>query len=159
MLTWEGSWSNSLFRRPPWLHACSVKNKQTNKNLSLNFLHIRISSIFSLLLKCFVLTDAVVMEVEAFLLLLFRLALAILCSIIVKDRTFFCYVLDSSFQFSPVLNQNILGHSFSTIKQKFCKNLDKYLQLRIHGVCMYFRNMSWKLEWDLAGTFALSKYW
>ena len=30
MLTWEGSWPNSLVRRPPWLHACSVKNKQTN---------------------------------------------------------------------------------------------------------------------------------
>ena len=28
MLTWEGSWPNSLVRRPPWLHACSVKNKQ-----------------------------------------------------------------------------------------------------------------------------------
>ena len=31
MLTWEGSWPNSLVRRPPWLQACSVKNK-TNKN-------------------------------------------------------------------------------------------------------------------------------
>ena len=30
MLTWEGSWPNSLVRRPPWLQACSVKNKQTN---------------------------------------------------------------------------------------------------------------------------------
>ena len=30
MLTWEGSWPNSLVRRPPWLQACSVKNK-TNK--------------------------------------------------------------------------------------------------------------------------------
>ena len=29
MLTWEGSWPNSLARRPPWLQACSVKNKQT----------------------------------------------------------------------------------------------------------------------------------
>ena len=29
-------------------------------------------------------------------------------SFIVKDKTFFCYVLDSSFQFLPVLNQNIL---------------------------------------------------
>ena len=28
MLTWEGSWPNSLVRRPPWLQACSVKNKQ-----------------------------------------------------------------------------------------------------------------------------------
>ena len=27
MLTWEGSWPNSLVRRPPWLQACSVKNK------------------------------------------------------------------------------------------------------------------------------------
>ena len=33
MLTCEGSCSNSLIRRPPWLHACSVKNKQTNTNL------------------------------------------------------------------------------------------------------------------------------
>ena len=31
MLTWEGSWPNSLVRRPPWLQACSVKNK-TNKH-------------------------------------------------------------------------------------------------------------------------------
>ena len=31
MLTWEGSWPNSLVRRPPWLQVCSVKNKQTNK--------------------------------------------------------------------------------------------------------------------------------
>ena len=29
MLTWEGSWPNSLVRRPPWLQACSVKNKTT----------------------------------------------------------------------------------------------------------------------------------
>ena len=28
MLTWEGSWPNSLVRRPPWLQACSVKNKE-----------------------------------------------------------------------------------------------------------------------------------
>ena len=27
MLTWEGSWPNSLVGRPPWLQACSVKNK------------------------------------------------------------------------------------------------------------------------------------
>ena len=33
MLTWEGSWPNSLVRRPPWLQACSVKNKQTRKVL------------------------------------------------------------------------------------------------------------------------------
>ena len=31
MLTWEGSWPNSLVRRPPWLQACSVKNKQSCK--------------------------------------------------------------------------------------------------------------------------------
>ena len=29
MLTWEGSWPNSLVRRPLWLQACSVKNKHT----------------------------------------------------------------------------------------------------------------------------------
>ena len=29
MLTWEGVWPNSLARRPPWLHASSVKNKKT----------------------------------------------------------------------------------------------------------------------------------
>ena len=37
MLIWEGSWPNSLVRRPPWLQACSVKNKQTNKNLNFDF--------------------------------------------------------------------------------------------------------------------------
>ena len=30
MLTWEGSWPNSLVWRPPWLHTCSVKNKLLN---------------------------------------------------------------------------------------------------------------------------------
>ena len=34
MLTWEGSWPYSLFRRPPWLQACSVKNK-TNKHFEI----------------------------------------------------------------------------------------------------------------------------
>ena len=31
MLTLEGVWPNSLDRRPPWLHASSVKNKQTKQ--------------------------------------------------------------------------------------------------------------------------------
>ena len=31
MLTWEGSWPNSFVRRPPWLQACSVKNKQNKR--------------------------------------------------------------------------------------------------------------------------------
>ena len=34
MLTWEGSLPNSLVRRPPWLQACSVKNKQKIENIS-----------------------------------------------------------------------------------------------------------------------------
>ena len=36
MLTWEGSWPNSLVRRPPWLQACSVKNK-TDLHLKIEF--------------------------------------------------------------------------------------------------------------------------
>ena len=38
MLTWEGSWPNSLVRRPPWLQACSVKNKKTNTTFTMSFI-------------------------------------------------------------------------------------------------------------------------
>ena len=41
MLTWEGSWPNSLVWRPPWLHACSVKNKQT-KNFYIMTLSVQL---------------------------------------------------------------------------------------------------------------------
>ena len=56
MLTWEGSWPNSLVRRPPWLHACSVKNKQkTNifvkKNIIVNFIIQKLKSKYTSLQK------------------------------------------------------------------------------------------------------------
>ena len=44
-LIFMGMKQNSLVRRPLWLHACSVKNKQTNKK-KLKFLKLPILNIF-----------------------------------------------------------------------------------------------------------------